>query len=293
MLAEFAQLGTLTSSMKTSFESTCSQDPAASGCILKELVRSGDADHIQAAMKAHPVVFGTKLRMLAKPEPASLVALTHLRLLNRWMRATWGSSVPFATLYRNVSNHQFALHTLPTDLKSILASSSLEGFKSGDPSDCTVLLCHEADSLLAQTELLLGSIVPCYYSHDTTINAATSEPVLALPVHEGGRYLSSSNLYSILLDSALGVTLQRALVALLQPLDTARTKRAHTDTAMDTSDTAKETLSDWSRNMDTEVRLRSACSFSVLPSTQVMFHSSSPWLVQGNLEEQWSNATTG
>jgi hypothetical protein len=299
ILAEFIQLDSTLTTARSSFAAACVQSEADLAFDLQELIAAGAADLIHSNLCQNPTEFGRQLTALASATPELVLHLTHLRMVSRWMRATWGPSTPFATLYHTIFGHSFSLDQLLDDVSTLLAASTLDVHSTEDLGDECMLQCHEVESILAFGEVVLASLAPCYYSSDAALNITVSGPVFAITAFDGSRHLASATLRNVVLQSTLGTTVWQNMRALLHRAHTAQlAQRADVSvTAGRLADSSTtDMLGDWIRNMDAMVTLDQSFALSIEPTNQVSFDPASRRLIHTNLEVLWTDtaaATSG
>ncbi|KAG9399011.1 hypothetical protein AC1031_012391 [Aphanomyces cochlioides] len=149
ILDEFAILDRDAKEMQQSFDKICEITKANSKLDLPKYIAHGEADWIQFELENNPIEFGRQLHELARSQPALLHSFILIRMLNRWMRATWGASTPFFQLYQNVFGHKFSLEHLHADFHTVSSAANLDDITLPCEDDETLLLAQDMEAVVA------------------------------------------------------------------------------------------------------------------------------------------------
>ncbi|RHY22183.1 hypothetical protein DYB32_009584 [Aphanomyces invadans] len=294
ILQEFALLDRSSQVAQASFDAHCAAARGSTNLNLATYIQNGEADWIQRDLEAHPIEFGRQLQSLATSDPTQLVQLIRLRLVCRWLRATWGSTTPFYKLYANVFGHKFSMPALDDDFATLLSTANVTDHVALHDGDECLVLALDAEFVLALGEIVLASVAPMYYSSDSALGAAASSPVFSLPARGGDRFLASCTLKSVLLHSPLGSIVWDRTRALLSTAAASATDRARMDGNMDgdapmEADPTASLLLDWVRDMDRLITIDFHGNLDIDASNQVLFDASVSALVHRSLDDLWSN----
>ncbi|KAG9407126.1 hypothetical protein AC1031_001821 [Aphanomyces cochlioides] len=285
-LDELAALDAAVAEAQAAFESNCST--AASKTKLNL------AQYIEAGSRRPPLVFRRQLNEMAHSSPQLLQPLAQLRLLNRWLRASQGATTSFPKLYTDTFGRRFSLTNLIADFETLVASSQLEQSVCSMHEDTSQITPVEVETILALTEMILGSTAPLIYSSDTAIYSLTAQPVFSIPSRSRSRYLASATVRHILWGSpTLGTTLWDALKAIITAAHAA-TKSPTTHDEQSSNhplDVVRQTLNRWAVIMNTMEIAEELEALNVEFENQVMLENSTRRLVQGDLTDLWTDFT--
>ncbi|KAH9135032.1 hypothetical protein AeRB84_019367 [Aphanomyces euteiches] len=193
-LDELAALDTAVAEAQASFENACVIAASKTKIKLAQYIQAGEADWIQRDLEDHPIVFRRQLRDLAVSSPHLLLPLVQLRLINRWLRASQGATLPFPKLYTETFGHSFSLENLQTDFTLLDDASQLDASSTPPNESSGDTTPIEVEIILAMAELILGSTAPMVYSSDTALYSLTAQPVFAIPSRFQSRYLASASI---------------------------------------------------------------------------------------------------
>ncbi|KAG9399074.1 hypothetical protein AC1031_012031 [Aphanomyces cochlioides] len=283
-LDELAALDAAVAEAQATFEATCAAAASRTKLNLVQYVEAGEADWIQRDLEDHPIVFRRQLQDMTQTSPHLLLPLVQLRLLNRWMRTSKGSSTPFPQMYADTFAHRFSLATLNSDFTTVVTSTRLEETACPHAEDNTPTTHVEVEIILALAEMFLGSTAPMIYSSDALLYALTAQPIpISLSLvchaafyplgynHAGRHYLGISQSYPI---KAAEITQTK------EPNDT-------TTHSVD----ASSTFSRWLAVMHAMEMSEESEALNVEPTNQVMFDPSTGRLTHVDLTELWTDPT--
>ncbi|ETV90908.1 hypothetical protein H310_14395 [Aphanomyces invadans] len=294
ILQEFATMDRSSQEAQASFESHCIAARGSTTLDLATYIQNGVADWIQRDVEAHPIEFSRQLLSLASSDPTQLVQLIRLRLVCRWLRATWGSTTPFYKLYANVFGHKFSIPALDDDFAMLLSTANVTDHVALHDGDECMVLALDAESVLALGEIVLASVAPMYYASDSALCVATSSPVFSLPARGCDRFLASCTLKSVLLHSPLGSIVWDRTRALLSSAATSASVQARTDGNVEGDaymgdDLTTTLLLYWVRDMDRLKTIDSHGTLDMDASNQILFDASVSTLVHRSLDDLWSD----
>ncbi|KAG9399076.1 hypothetical protein AC1031_012033 [Aphanomyces cochlioides] len=287
-LDELAALDAAVAEAQAAFESNCSTAASKTKLNLAQYIEAGEADWIQQDLEDHPIVFRRQLNEMAHFSPQLLQPLVQLRLLNKWLRASQGAATPFPKLYTDTFGHRFSLTNLTADFETLVASSQLEQSVCSMHEDTSQITPVEVETILALTEMILGSTAPLIYSSDTAIYSLTAQPVFSIPSRSRSRYLASATVRHILWGSpTLGTTLWDALKAIITAAHAAaKSPTTHDEQSSNHPlDVVRQTLNRWAVIMNTMEIAEELEALNVEFENQVMLENSTRRLVQGDLTD--------
>ncbi|KAH9072035.1 hypothetical protein Ae201684P_021172 [Aphanomyces euteiches] len=290
ILDEFAILDRDAKEMQQSFDKICETTKAHSKLDLPKYIAHGEADWIQFELENNPIEFGRQLHELARSQPALLHSFILIRMLNRWMRATWGASTPFFQLHQNVFGHKFSLEHLHADFHTVSSAANLDDITLTCEDDEILLLAQDMEAVVALGEVVLASSAPLYYTSDAAISITTAQPTFGLPARRGQRSLATTTMTRILLSSPLSTTIQSTLKTLLQTaaktVNEARQRDQPTDSPME-DDNPSDVFMAWTRDLQTMSLLDEHGQLEAYEHEQVALHPKDRSLHVVNITEAW------
>ncbi|KAG9415814.1 hypothetical protein AC1031_000196 [Aphanomyces cochlioides] len=290
-LDELAALDAAVAEAQATFEATCAAAASRTKLNLVQYVEAGEADWIQRDLEDHTIVFRRQLQDMTQTSPHLLLPLVQLRLLNRWMRTSKGSSTPFPQMCADTFAHRFSLATLNSDFTTVVTSTRLEESACPHAEDNTPTTHVEVEIILALAEMFLGSTAPMIYSSDALLYALTAQPVFSIPSRYQSRYLSSATLRSTLWGTTmLGATIWESLRATLSKAAEITQTKEPNDTTTHSVD-ASSTFSRWLAVMHAMEMSEESEALNVEPTNQVMLDPSTGRLTHVDLTELWTDPT--
>jgi hypothetical protein len=297
LLNEFAALDAASMLAATKFQASCEAASVDTRFVLADYIKSGEADWIQRDLEVHPIAFRRQLQDLALTEPELLLPLVQLRMLCRWLRASVGATQRFHALYKTAFGHDFSLVVLADDYARLSIDNELRD--SYDPAEggTSAVTPIATESVVALSELVLGSVAPLIYTSDAAICAVTAKPVFSIPSRTNSRYLSTSTICDVLWgNTLLGAAVRDSVSSLLAAAIEAAAHAAalvqgYGDVDMCTGpvdDATVVQLQDCRsclRAMDALVEFG---DLGVGPDNQVVYDPSAGTLAHGDLRELWS-----
>ncbi|KAG9407125.1 hypothetical protein AC1031_001771 [Aphanomyces cochlioides] len=245
-LDELAALDAAVAEAQAAFESNCSTAASKTKLNLAQYIEAGEADWIQQDLEDHPSSFAVNSTRWPTPRP---------NYCSHWSNSdssTGGYGLP--RLYTDTFGHRFSLTNLTADFETLVASSQLEQSVCSMHEDTSQITPVEVETILALTEMILGSTAPLIYSSDTAIYSLTAQPVFSIPSRSRSRYLASATVRHILWGSpTLGTTLWDALKAIITAAHAA-TKSPTTHDEQSSNhplDVVRQTLNRWAVIMNT------------------------------------------
>ncbi|CAK4594036.1 unnamed protein product, partial [Aphanomyces euteiches] len=293
-LDELAALDTAVAEAQASFENACVIAASKTKIKLAQYIQAGEADWIQRDLEDHPIVFRRQLRDLAVSSPHLLLPLVQLRLINRWLRASQGATLPFPKLYTETFGHSFSLENLQTDFTLLDDASQLDASSTPPNESSGDTTPIEVEIILAMAELILGSTAPMVYSSDTALYSLTAQPVFAIPSRFQSRYLASASIRHALwgttmLGSTVWDELRKILTVAVEALNP---DKAPADPALSLELAKMRSIfTRWLDVMQVMELAEEIDALNIEPTNQVMVDATSRRLVHGDLTELWFDFT--
>ncbi|CAK5193076.1 unnamed protein product [Aphanomyces euteiches] len=293
-LDELAALDTAVAEAQASFENACVIAASKTKMKLAQYIQAGEADWIQRDLEDHPIVFRRQLRDLAVSSPHLLLPLVQLRLINRWLRASQGATLPFPKLYTETFGHSFSLENLQTDFTLLDDASQLDASSTPPNESSGDTTPIEVEIILAMAELILGSTAPMVYSSDTALYSLTAQPVFAIPSRFQSRYLASASIRHALwgttmLGSTVWDELRKILTVAVEALNP---DKAPADPALSLELAKMRSIfTRWLDVMQVMELAEEIDALNIEPTNQVMVDATSRRLVHGDLTELWFDFT--
>ena len=235
---------------------------------LASLVKDSRVDDIAQALEQYPVEFGTQLHQLFDKDQPTFNYLIRLRLMQRWLCATWGGTKSFATLYNSVFGNDVSMEHMKTVFSSASFSAHLHPLVvTLDSGDETASSRTDVELTLTLAEMLFATNAASIYKSDAAIVAITGDHSYAIATHKGHRGLASETLCALLMTTDVGSHIWDKLLELYT--------RANDDVSIQTLNTLSEGYD--------------ADGLDITMTTQPMFSLSGPCLIHGNLDDLWVN----
>jgi len=229
---------------------------------LSSLIKEGKVDKLCSYLERSPIEFGIQLQQIFTEDRASFEYFVRLRLLHRWLRATWDGTKPFTTLYEQTFGALPTQSNVISTFSDPKLSSRLPYLEATLDGDEVILHRVEVEEMLAIAEVLFAVHAPLYYNNDAVILASTKCAVSALPTRLGKRALSSETLTNLLLDTQVGLSVWKIMESMY--------------TADDES---------MRHTMSTVLVMYESGYLDITLHNQVMFNQTEPTLTQGDLAD--------
>jgi hypothetical protein len=182
---------------------------------LASLVKKGRVDTLCTHLTRHPVAFGVQLQRLYATDRPTFDLYIRQRLVHRWLRATWGGSASFDSLYARSFGHAPTHTSLVELFRTLQTSGDLEPLTATTAEGDELSLSRlDLELLLALAETTMAMHAPMLYNSDTAILMVTEYAGDIIPSYRGARSLSASTLAILLMTTKFGEEIWQRMLSL-------------------------------------------------------------------------------